>query len=182
MCAGVLILNSKNYYIDKQLTSSYEGEHITAVNLIISMLPAISADCIDLRKTCSKSRKTPFKPSRCLKCGGMAITTSIKGTTMYNYQDRKTQYERYLMSDEWHDKRRQRFLIDHGICQMCGAPATDCHHLTYHHIYHEDIEHDLVSLCRPCHESVHRMMCRVTDISTGRRGWKDDIPAYVAHI
>lgn len=108
---------------------------------------------------------------------------------MYKYQDRKTQYEQYLMSDEWHQKAEARKRIDHYTCQMCGSHENlEVHHLTYHNIYHEDIEKDLVTLCGGhggqcgCHQKIHRIMCRVTDISTGRRGWKDDIPAYVAHI
>jgi len=102
---------------------------------------------------------------------------------MYQTKETQSQYEKYLISDEWHDRAEARKRIDHHTCQMCGRhDDLQVHHLTYHHIMREDVEKDLVTLCGDCHRKVHRMMCRTTDVSSGRRGWKDDIPAFVAHV
>ncbi len=59
----------------------------------------------------------------------------------------------------WEAKRRERLKIDDHTCQVCGTRATggrtlDVHHLTYENFGHEDVESDLVSLCRRCHDLV----------------------------
>ena len=103
---------------------------------------------------------------------------------MYNqtYQQ-PTKYERYLLTAQWKAKAEARKQIDNYTCQMCGRREDlQVHHLTYHNIMREDVQKDLVTLCGDCHRRVHRMMCRITDTTTGRRGWKDDIPAYVSHV
>ena len=99
------------------------------------------------------------------------------------YQKPLTQYERYLQTDQWHSKAERRKQIDGYCCQMCGKREDlQVHHMTYHNIMNENIEKDLVTLCGDCHRRVHRMMNRITDVATGRRGWKDDIPGYVSHV
>ena len=108
-------------------------------------------------------------------------TTTTAGASKLPYW-KKTQddYRDYLASDEWEQRKRKRLAIDHHRCQMCGCAGTqmnplNVHHLTYHNIRHEDVEKDLVTLCRSCHLGVHSMMNRCTNAATGQRGWKDQL-------
>lgn len=89
-----------------------------------------------------------------------------------------TEYLRYLSSDRWRKKAGERLKIDHFRCCMCGTMGTaindlEVHHVSYRNIYNEDPYTDLVSLCRICHKSIHKMMERVTS-PDGRRGWKSE--------
>lgn len=92
-------------------------------------------------------------------------------------QDR---YAQYLESDEWRQMKLRRLEIDNYTCQICGSKGSNMnplnvHHLSYHNIYHENIDKDLVTLCRSCHMGVHNMMNRITNSETGQRGWKDTL-------
>ena len=94
------------------------------------------------------------------------------------WRESQDKYREYLNSPEWHEKKRQRMQIDNFTCQMCGCKGSklnplNVHHMSYHHLYHEDVQKDLVTLCRSCHMGVHNMMNRVTNSYTGQRGWKD---------
>ena len=50
-------------------------------------------------------------------------------------------------------RRWARLVQDDFLCQVCGAEASDVHHLTYARIYQE-LPEDLISLCRRCHQAV----------------------------
>lgn len=68
---------------------------------------------------------------------------------------RKGEYDAYLRSDEWRKKRKIVLERDGHVCQGCGANrATEVHHLTYQHIYHEFL-FELTSLCAGCHDRIH---------------------------
>jgi hypothetical protein len=65
-------------------------------------------------------------------------------------------YEDYLKSDEWKARRASIFKRDGKKCQSClSEEATEVHHLTYERIFSEPL-FDLVAICRPCHEKLHR--------------------------
>lgn len=95
------------------------------------------------------------------------------------------EYLDYLDSNKWRVLRAARLKIDGGRCAMCGTPGSkdnplDCHHFGYKKPFgNEDVWTDLVTLCRQCHDSVHRMMNRVTS-ADGRRGWASEfyVPEY----
>ena len=68
------------------------------------------------------------------------------------------EYEKYLRSASWSEKRTARLRIDHGRCAICGSDQDlYVHHLTYRNIMEEDVQQDLVTLCRPCHAMLHRI-------------------------
>ena len=95
-------------------------------------------------------------------------------------------YETYLRSDEWRRKAEERLELDGHKCQMCGCQGTatnplQVHHLTYHNIYRENIDKDLVTLCKVCHQNIHNVMNRITNRTTGQRGWKDSL-SYSVHV
>lgn len=91
-----------------------------------------------------------------------------------DYHQHSTQYDNYMKSQEWQQKRAVRLWIDRNTCQMCGSSEhLEVHHVcSYSKLGHEDVYKDLICLCADCHKKVHRMMRRVTDPS-GRRGWKE---------
>lgn len=110
-----------------------------------------------------------------------------------------SKYSAYLCSEKWHRIAKRRMAIDKFRCCMCGCSGTmnnrlEVHHLSYRHLYQEEnwIEQDLVTMCHNCHKSLHRLMNRVTDVETGRQGWKDsnqipnvhcfDLPVQTDHI
>lgn len=78
---------------------------------------------------------------------------------------RSAEYERYLASPEWAERRAELIGVTGDWCKWCGRPgpsewcgrhALDAHHLTYARFGQESI-HDLALLCRPCHDEVHRL-------------------------
>jgi len=84
-------------------------------------------------------------------------------------------YVRYLRSDAWKAKARQRLEIDDYKCCMCGCAGSQInrlqvHHLNYYHIGNENVWNDLLTLCNSCHSMVHKMMNRITS-EDGRMGW-----------
>jgi len=73
------------------------------------------------------------------------------------------EYEDYLNSDEWKDKRRRVLERDRHTCQAClRRPADEVHHLTYRHVFNEPL-FDLMSICRLCHR-------KLTELDRARNG------------
>ena len=64
----------------------------------------------------------------------------------------------YLRSYKWQDKRKAVLIRDSYTCQKCTASGIplDVHHLHYKNIGNEPLT-DLVSLCRTCHDEVHKI-------------------------
>lgn len=98
----------------------------------------------------------------------------------------REQYEAYLNSPEWAEKKAQRRIIDGNMCRMCGKKSEEtsleCHHIRYNTFGEEDVYVDLITLCEPCHRAVHRMMCRPTGRWPDghvRHGWQTDLPYYI---
>lgn len=98
----------------------------------------------------------------------------------------RAEYDEYLNSPEWKEKKRQRADIDGHICRMCGVredqTRLECHHIKYTNFGREDVYSDLITLCEDCHRAVHRMMCRPTGTKSDgsiRYGWGTDLPTYI---
>lgn len=67
-------------------------------------------------------------------------------------------YQSYLISDVWRQKRERVIERDGHQCRYCMADAPlDVHHKSYRYIYKERIE-DLLTLCRKCHKNLHRLI------------------------
>ena len=62
-------------------------------------------------------------------------------------------YQKYLRSKEWFSKRQERMEIDDWECAICSKHncALHCHHLTYDRLFDENVETDLIMLCKRCH-------------------------------
>jgi 5-methylcytosine-specific restriction endonuclease McrA len=78
-----------------------------------------------------------------------------------------------MKSEAWMKKSDERRKIDNWKCCVCGKPASKCryglqvHHLTYDRLGHEDVLHDIVSLCGKCHKMIH-----LGDVITMRRAYR----------
>lgn len=74
-----------------------------------------------------------------------------------------TEYNNYLLSKEWRDKRTQ-ILKTRNCCECCKSQKIlQIHHLHYRNIFCEDLEKDLVVLCKKCHKMVHEWYDNRTD-------------------
>ena len=66
----------------------------------------------------------------------------------------------FYRSKQWANIRQSVLMRDKYICQICGAPATEVHHIK--HITEDNIDlasthqwDNLISLCRDCHCRQH---------------------------
>jgi hypothetical protein len=65
-------------------------------------------------------------------------------------------YKEYLNSQKWYNKRNKVLERDKYLCQAClKNKAIQVHHLTYERVFDEPL-FDLVSICLPCHEKLHK--------------------------
>lgn len=64
-------------------------------------------------------------------------------------------YELYLKSQEW-EERRSEYFSEHGKrCSICGSNQTiQLHHLNYKRLGYEK-DSDLICLCSECHKLLH---------------------------
>ncbi len=67
----------------------------------------------------------------------------------------KTEYIEYLKSDEWKERRKYLMELAGGSCSKCGEKATQLHHLNYDNLGDEELEVDVIALCKDCHEEIH---------------------------
>lgn len=66
------------------------------------------------------------------------------------------EYVEYIHSEAWKKKAKQRREMDGNKCAVCGSTKELCvHHRNYRNFMSEDVENDLITLCKKCHEYVH---------------------------
>jgi len=67
----------------------------------------------------------------------------------------RADYNDYIHSDKWLERRRQALLRDGFRCQKCGSRRyLHVHHLTYARFGNEKLD-DLQTVCKACHEKIH---------------------------
>lgn len=73
-----------------------------------------------------------------------------------NSKDRHTpEYIEYLKSSEWRDKRK-KVLSKCNHCRLCWTKKVlQIHHLHYKTLFNENLDKDVVVLCKFCHEFIH---------------------------
>ncbi len=82
---------------------------------------------------------------------------------------RRKEYEDYINSPEWQEKRKRSFFIAGDQCEWCGSRnAKAVHHLHYTHFRRETVD-DLLVLCDSCHVAFDELRERR---SAGIREWK----------
>jgi len=69
-------------------------------------------------------------------------------------QSLRSEYQKYLQSDAWKRKRYVVLRRDNWTCRICGAKATEVHHMKYLRSHREPIEW-LISVCSPCHSRLN---------------------------
>jgi len=67
----------------------------------------------------------------------------------------KSEYIEYLKSEEWKEKRKLIMQQANWTCSKCGAKATQLHHLNYNNIGEEELDIDVIPLCKDCHDEIH---------------------------
>ena len=87
---------------------------------------------------------------------GVSGLTSIARASFVSMGE---QYEEYLRSEEWSNKRQQRLVLAGKRCEVCGTnkPPIHVHHLTYARIFNEEMT-DLLPLCERHHEEIEKMI------------------------
>ena len=76
-----------------------------------------------------------------------------------NHVNDKRRYyrEEYLKSEHWAGLKASK-LRRHPFCQSCGGESClDVHHIRYKDLYNVELS-DLLTLCRSCHETLHKWM------------------------
>lgn len=76
-----------------------------------------------------------------------------------NYAD--IDYNEYIVSEEWYQKRPAIFELKGDKCIICGKNHNiDIHHLNYDYLGHEEDNNfaDVIPLCRDCHSKIHNFL------------------------
>lgn len=64
-------------------------------------------------------------------------------------------YNKYIKSKEWRDKRNELFTLKGKECEQCGSThKINVHHISYDNLGNESLD-DLQILCFQCHMSKH---------------------------
>lgn len=74
----------------------------------------------------------------------------------YNVHYSRHEYrEEYLKTDEW--RAKSRLILERDkTCRICEkSKASDSHHLTYENLPFEDLDNDIIGVCRACHNKIH---------------------------
>jgi len=68
-------------------------------------------------------------------------------------------YQSYLKSSAWREKRKNALSKVDYKCEDCGAEniRLEVHHLNYNTIFNEDLQ-DLIVLCCDCHKARHNFV------------------------
>jgi len=68
-----------------------------------------------------------------------------------------SKYHRYINSPEWRARRKTYFQKHPPICARCKTGEhIHLHHMTYDRLG-EELDVDMVPLCEPCHDQVHKL-------------------------
>jgi hypothetical protein len=78
---------------------------------------------------------------------------------------KRKEYEQFLKSYEWKEQRAETFDRSSGFCEFCGDVAINAHHVKYPKKFDENNPHNLVSVCKRCHDLSHgiRQLEKITD-------------------
>lgn len=73
---------------------------------------------------------------------------------------RRMPYEEYLKTPEWRNKKANRLAFDNWQCGICHESLSDgyeTHHINYSRLGDENVEKDIISICRECHSTFHNL-------------------------
>ena len=90
----------------------------------------------------------------------------------------RADYNQYINSIEWKNKRKKVLERDRYTCQECKTKSRslDVHHLNYETIGDEDLG-DLISLCRECHKDLHTIIERERQkqLQLQKKSWEEEL-------
>lgn len=68
-------------------------------------------------------------------------------------QQGNVDYKNYINSGSWKQKVAEKLKLANWKCQRCGASGIklDVHHLHYETLGNEDLDTDVIAVCRKCH-------------------------------
>lgn len=79
-----------------------------------------------------------------------------RGIKPHRKRKRTTTYNEYLLTYKWRVIRTRIIDRDDNVCQNCGNPSTEVHHMSYQPSVMEGKDDSkLISLCRDCHTHLH---------------------------
>ena len=67
----------------------------------------------------------------------------------------KSEYIEYLKSDDWKERRKVLMEQADWTCSKCDAKANQLHHLNYDNLGEEELDFDVIALCKNCHNEIH---------------------------
>ena len=67
----------------------------------------------------------------------------------------KSEYVDYLKSDDWRERRKELMEEAEKLCSKCGEKATQLHHLNYDNLGEEELDEDVIAVCKDCHDEIH---------------------------
>ena len=86
----------------------------------------------------------------------------FKNSQIYCYDTHEicTGYTNYIKSNHWKIARAEK-LRKENCCYICGKKKNkrtilEVHHKSYKNLGHENINEDLVTLCKSCHKFIHK--------------------------
>jgi hypothetical protein len=90
----------------------------------------------------------------------------------------------FLRSEKWKAVRLQALANQKAQCRLCGyeSIANDAHHLYYPASVWDTDPSDLVILCRPCHELIHRILIIQNNRKTRKSSALADLKQIAAAI
>lgn len=93
-------------------------------------------------------------------------------------------YEEYLQTDHWKQVRNKRMEMDSHKCVICGATDDlQVHHCSYERLWNENVDVDLMTLCKPCHKRIHAIKDREEhSIKQNYAAWEKEAAQAIAEI
>ena len=70
----------------------------------------------------------------------------------------KEEYKQYLKSEDWRERRKELLEEADYMCDECSEKATQLHHLKYDNLGEEELDEDVIALCKECHKEKHEEM------------------------
>lgn len=87
----------------------------------------------------------------------------------YTENGKRMDYDEYINSDEWREKRIQREEFDNHQCALCHKNVmkySTCHHMSYERLGHENVAEDIITLCWNCHERFHDNWGKMSEVDS----------------
>lgn len=108
------------------------------------------------------------------RANGAMWAALFKSAARRPFEDRRALYREYMTSTAWRTRRGAEIAKAGGACQECGHNGSagiplQVHHLRYDNLG-DELERDIVVLCKLCHECKHGLskIAKFTDAVCGK--------------